>query len=414
MRILYVSQYFPPEIGAPAARVSELSKHWVRHGHEVTVLTGFPNHPDGKVHPGYEKKLRRLTCRERWEGVEVVRTWLMPLPNRKPWERIGNYTSFCVSAALRGLPLPRPDVVIATSPQLLVGVAGWWLARLKRVPLVFEVRDIWPDAIVASGVGSPDSALARILTAISRFMHRKADRIVVVTDAFERELVEAWGVDSGKISVVPNGVDLELFTPEERPPEASGSTFTVSYVGTLGLAHGLDLVLDAAGRLRSRPIRFLIVGEGAERRHLEARIGREGLDNVSVLGQLPRREIPGVIAGSDACLVLLKPAPIFETVIPTKMLEFMACGRPVILGVKGQARAVLEEAQAGITISPGDPDQLIEAIQRLCDDPRLRLSLGRNGRRFIEDRMSRAATAERYIRALKDISVPIARSRGIG
>src|SRR4051794_3135768 len=145
LKILYISQYFPPEMGAPAARVSELSRHWADAGHEVAVLTGFPNHPDGVLRPEYRKHFRRAVFREQADGVSVVRTWLLPFPNRKPYERVLNYSSFCASASLTGTFLERPDVIIATSPQLLVGLAGWWIAKLKRVPFVLEVRDLWPE-----------------------------------------------------------------------------------------------------------------------------------------------------------------------------------------------------------------------------------------------------------------------------
>ncbi len=172
MKILYISQYFPPEMGAPSARVAELSSHWAKDGHEVTVLTGFPNHPTGRVPESYRKKLRRVVVKENADGVNVVRTWLLPFPNRKAIERILNHTSFCVSAAITGLFLKRPDVVIATSPQLLVGLSGWWVARLKRVPFVFEVRDLWPESLVAVGMGDRNSLLYRALAKIANFFTR--------------------------------------------------------------------------------------------------------------------------------------------------------------------------------------------------------------------------------------------------
>src|ERR1700730_7765437 len=184
MKILYVSQYFPPEMGAPAARAAELSRHWARDGHEVTVLTGFPNHPTGKVPPEYRNKLRRLVMPESVEGANVVRTWLFPFPNRRAYERMLNYSSFCVSAASTGLFLSRPDVVIATSPQLLVALSGWWLACCKHVPFVFEVRDLWPESLAAVGIGKENSILHRSLSKIAGFLYRQCDRIVVVAPAF--------------------------------------------------------------------------------------------------------------------------------------------------------------------------------------------------------------------------------------
>ena len=194
MKILYVSQYFPPEMGAPAARAAELSRHWAAAGHAATVLTGFPNHPTGVVPPEYRGQLRRLVAHERIGGVNVVRTWLLPFPNRNAFKRTLNYSSFCASAAVTGLFLSRPDVVIATSPQLLVALSGWWLARCKRVPFVFEVRDLWPESLAAVGMGNSHSLLHRALAKIAGFLYSHADRVVVVTPAFEDYLVQHWHV----------------------------------------------------------------------------------------------------------------------------------------------------------------------------------------------------------------------------
>jgi len=214
VKILYVSQYFPPEMGAPAARAAELAQHWARDGHEVSVLTGFPNHPTGVVPPEWRSRLRRIIFHERAAAVEVYRTWLWALPNRKPHERMRNYASFCVSAALRGLTLPRPDVIIATSPQLLVGLAGWWLACNRQVPFVFEVRDLWPESLTAVGVGREDSLLYHTLGAVAGFLYERANRVVVVTPAFREHLVKHWRVPEDKISVVENGVETDLFSPQ--------------------------------------------------------------------------------------------------------------------------------------------------------------------------------------------------------
>ncbi len=214
MKILYISQYFSPEMGAPAARASELSRHWARMGHDVTVLTGFPNHPTGVVPAEWRSRLRHLRYSEQVDGVHVERTWLWPLPNRKAHERIRNYASFCMSAAMAGLGLAKPDVIIATSPQLLCALAGWWIARWKRVPFVFEVRDLWPESLAAVGAGGEGSLLHRTLGGIAGFLYKHADRIVVVTPAFKEHLTRQWHVPSERISVVENGVETDLFRPD--------------------------------------------------------------------------------------------------------------------------------------------------------------------------------------------------------
>ena len=409
MKILYVSQYFPPEMGAPAARADELSRHWAEAGHEVTVLTGFPNHPTGVVSAQYRSKFRRLVVRERANGVDVVRTWLWPLPNRKAYERMLNYGSFCLSAATTGMFLPAPEAVIASSPQLLVGLAGCWLARRKRVPFVFEVRDLWPESLTAVGVGTDHSILHRSLARIAGFLYRSADRIVVVTPAFRDYLAGHWRVPSEKISVIENAVETDVFSPQNadalrRELDAEGK-FVVSYIGTMGMAHGLETMIDAAAQvMESNPeVLFLFVGEGAEKQKLVQLAGRHRLHNLRFIGQQPREKIPAYICASDACLVLLKKTELFKTVIPTKMLEFMSCAKPVILGVEGQARTILQEANAGFAIEPQNCAHLVDAISRLAADPEHARSLGQNGREYVARHFSRRQTAQNYILMLEEL-----------
>lgn len=426
MKILYVSQYFPPEMGAPAARAVELAQHWARERHKVSILTGFPNHPTGVVPPEWRPRLRRLTFHERVSsnapdscevggsaseaGFDVFRTWLWPLPNRKAHERMLNYGSFCVSAAIRGLTVPRPDVLIATSPQLLVALAGWWLAFTRQLPFIFEVRDLWPESLAAVGAGSQDSLLHRSLSKIAGFLYERADSIVVVTPAFREHLVERWRVPIEKIAVVENGVETDLFSPQPESANAAlrreigaDGKFLVCYVGTMGMAHGLETLLDAASELLGpRPeVLFLLVGEGAEKARIQALAASRGLTNVHFLDQQPRERIPAFIAASDACLVLLRKSDVFKTVIPTKMLEFMSCARPVIVGVEGQARQLVEDARAGIVIEPQNAHSLAEAIVQLADAGTLGSDFGRNGRKYILENLSRGKTAQTYIEVLE-------------
>jgi colanic acid biosynthesis glycosyl transferase WcaI len=412
VKILYVSQYFPPEMGAPAARAAELAHHWSEAGHEVSVLTGFPNHPTGVVPPEWRSRLRRLTYNEKVGRVDVFRTWLWPLPNRKSHERMRNYASFCLSAALRGLTLPRPDVIIATSPQLLVGLAGWGIAFACEIPLVFEVRDLWPESLTAVGVGSEDSLLHHTLAGIARFLYERADCVVVVTPAFKDRLIENWRVPAEKISIVENGVETEVFAPapsdaicELRKQLNAEDKFLVSYIGTMGNAHRLETLLDAASQLqRQNPgVLFLLLGEGAEKQRIRALAQSQGLRNVHFLDQQPREKIPAFISASDACLVLLKKADVFKTVVPTKMLEFMSCARAVILGVDGHARQIVEEANAGIVIEPENPDALVAAIQQLNGNRDLGRSMGYQGRDYIVKNFSRARTAHKYVKVLDTI-----------
>jgi len=407
MKILYVSQYFPPEMGAPSARVHELSREWVRMGHQVTVLTGFPNHPVGVVFPGYRGQMIR---REAVDGIRVVRIPIYAAANKAFFKRVLNYSSFWLSASTFGPFLTeRPDVVVATSPQFLTAVAGLWLARLKRVPFVFEVRDLWPRSIVEVGAMRANSPAIRTLEKLERFLYRSADHIVPVTDSFVGEIA-AHGIPTEKMSVITNGVDLELFQPRSRDEarKALGlpEGMLVTYVGTHGMAHGLDLVLDAAKRLADDGIRFLLVGEGAEKARLKERAAAERMGNVTFWDQLPRDRVAQVYAATDLCLVLLRDLPLFRTVIPSKIFEFMGAGRPILTTVDGESRGIIERAGAGVFSPPEDVDALVESIRALSRDPRRLERMGALGREFVERSYSRPALAGRYLDVLSRVARP--------
>lgn len=392
-------------MGAPAARAAELAHHWASAGHDVSVLTGFPNHPTGMVPDEWRSRLRRLIYDEKIGNVNVYRTWLWPLPNRKSHERMRNYASFCISAALRGITIPRPDVIIATSPQLLVGLSGWWLAFARQIPFVFEVRDLWPESLVAVGAGKEDSLLYHVLGRVARFLYRCSDRIVVVSPAFKDHLTERWRLPAEKIAVVENGVETDLFTPQPLAADQAlrrqlgfEGKFLVSYIGTMGNAHGLETLLDAAAHLQHQnpEVQFLLVGEGAEKERIKFLAQSRSLANVHFLDQQPRERIPALISASEACLVLLKRTDVFKTVIPTKMLEFMSCARPVILGVAGQAQQIIEDSGAGIAIEPENAEALSASIHQLATDHELAKRLGQKGREYILQHFSRDRTAQKY------------------
>ncbi len=402
-------------MGAPAARAAELARHWVRMGHEVSVLTGFPNHPTGVVPAEWRSRFRHLQDAETVDGVCVERTWLWPLPNRKAHERIRTYGSFCISSAIRGLCLARPDLIIGTSPQLLVALSAWWLAFWKRVPFIFEVRDLWPESLAAVGAAAEGSFLHRMLGAIAGFLYRHAHHIVVVTPAFKSHLIQHWRVPAGKISIVENGVETDLFrldpaTVENRKRlNLNGAKFDdrflVCYIGTLGMAHGLETLIATAERLRhTLPNALLmLIGEGAEKKHIAELAVARGLTNIEFIGQQPRQSIPGLISASDLCLVMLKKTDLFKTVIPTKLLEYMACERPVIVAVDGQARQIVEDARAGVYVPPEDSQALAQAICDLAGNPEKRRQMGSNGREYIKANLSRERTARRYISVLEEL-----------
>lgn len=398
-------------MGAPAARASELSRHWSRMRHEVTILTGFPNHPTGIVPEEWRSRLRRLHFTETVDGIQIVRTWLWPLPNRRAHERILNYTSFCLSAGLSGLPLRRPDVIIATSPQLLCALSGWWLAWCKRVPFVFEIRDLWPESLAAVGASREGRLLHRMLGAVAGFLYRRADRIVVVSPAFKDRLMRDWNIRAEKISVVENGVETDLFRLEPAATELRKQLkleqrFLVCYIGTMGNAHGLETLIAAAEELRTKLPRamFLLIGEGAEKEQVVRLAAARGLDNIQFLGQQPRERIPAYISAADVCVVMLRKSELFKTVIPTKLLEYMACERPVIVAVDGQARQIVEAAGAGVFVEPENSSALAQAIVDLVAEPERRRQMGASGRRYIVNRLSREKTARDYITVLQSLN----------
>jgi len=397
VKILYVSQYFPPEMGAPAARVFELSRAWVQQGHQVTVLTGFPNHPTGVIPPEYRGQWLR---REIVDGIQVLRVPIYAAANKGFAKRVANYVSFGASASLVGpWVAERPDLVLATSPQFLTAIAGYWLSRLYRVPFVFEVRDLWPSSIVAVGAMAADSMAVKALEHVELFLYRAATHVVVVTESFVDEIA-GRGIDRSKISVITNGVDLQLFRPSDRKAarERLGlpAGFIATYVGTHGMAHGLGMLLDAAPRLRDEGITFLLVGEGAEKADLRARAEREGIRNVLFWDQRPRDVIAQVYAAADVCLVLLRKKDLFTTVIPSKIFEFMGAGRAIHTTVDGESRAIIERAGAGVFSPPEDVEAFVTTLRGLAATPARLEAFGQSGRSYAEANYSRPALATKY------------------
>ena len=402
MNILLLTHYYPPEVNAPASRMAEHARAWVTAGHAVTVVTGAPNHPAGALYPGYRN---RPFQRERVDGVDVIRLWTFLAANEGFLPRIANYVSYLLSVALWMWRLPRADVVLSTSPQFFCGLSGWLLKRRRR-PWVLEIRDLWPESIVAVGAMRRGAAI-RLLERIEAWAYSRADLVVSVTDGFVPH-IRARRPD-GDIAVIKNGVDLTLFAPPD-PAAASAfkaahgltGKFVAAYVGTHGMAHGLDTIIDAAERLRHRDdIAFLLVGGGAERARVAEDVARRGLGNVVMLGQQPKSAMPAIGAATGAALVLLKRVDTFKTVIPSKMFEAMALERPIVLGVEGEAKALLDASGAGIAITPESADELAAAIKRLADDPAYAAHLGSSGRAFVERDFDRARLARDYLTLLE-------------
>lgn len=406
MHILFLSHYFPPEVNAPASRTFEHCRQWTADGDDVTVLTCFPNHPAGKLYRGFRN---RLFERFGYGGINVIRLLTYITANEGFVKRSANYIFFMIMAILASAFVRKPDVVVTTSPQFFNGLAGYFVSRMRRVPWVLEIRDLWPESILALGaIKSP--TIIRVLQYLANFAYRHADRIVVVTDAFQRHIVET-GIAPEKIVVLKNGVDLSLFIPVERNVALArtvglGDRFIASYVGTHGMAHGLETILDAADILRDRrDIGFLLVGDGAARRDLLAMCEARKLDNVVMLEQQDRQHMPAVWAASDACLVMLRDKEVFRTVIPSKIFEIMAMRRPIILGVMGEAEDIVREAGAGLPITPEDPQALANAIVTLAENRALADRLAGNGMNYVARNHDRVVLARRFAELLKSVAV---------
>ena len=305
----------------------------------MTVVTSAPNHPHGKIYPGYRNRLYQT---ERLDGVRVVRVWTLLAANEGFVRRILNYVSYLVSVIVVLPFLPRADVIVSTSPQFFCGLAGLFARLVKRAPWVLEIRDLWPESIVAVGAMRKGLAI-RFLEWLEGFAYRQADAIVSVTRSFVPHIAERCG-DPGKIAVLINGADLSAYTRSDdgasvRRTLGLEGKFVGAYVGTHGMAHGLSTILDAAELLKSDPrFAFLMVGDGADRERLQAERAARGLDNVLILGQRPKAEMPGFWSATDASLILLKRSDTFKKVLPSKMAEAMAMQCPIILGVEGEAR----------------------------------------------------------------------------
>lgn len=367
MHILFLTDNFPPETNAPASRTHEHCREWVKAGHEVTVITCNPNFPQGRLFQDHRNRL--IPQRETIDGIEIVRVWSYITANEGFLKRILDYLSFALTSFLAGLST-RPDVIVATSPQFFTTLAGAALSVVKQRPWIFELRDLWPESIAAVGAMRNRAAL-RWLERLELALYRHATRVVAVTEAFRRNLV-GRGIDPAKIGVVTNGVLLDAFVPGDKDPEVverhglSGKT-VIAYVGTHGAAHGLDFILDCAADLRVRPFQFLFLGSGAERAALIDKAKRLDLGNVTFVDPVPRAEVIRYLATCDVMLVPLKRSDTFRTVIPSKIFEAAAMRRPILLGVDGQAREIVEQFGAGRFFEPEDKTAFMAALEAFGD-----------------------------------------------
>lgn len=383
MHILFLSDNFPPEGNAPAIRTYEHTREWVDKGHKVTVITCAPNFPEGKVYQGYKNK---WLSKKKIEGINVWRVKTYITANEGFIKRTFDFISFMLSSLLFGLLTRKVDVVIGTSPQFFTVISAWALAKFKCVPFVFELRDIWPASIKAVGV-IKGNWIIKVLEKLELFLYRQADLIISVTDSFKQEL-QNRGISANKIKIVTNGIDLSKYKPLLEKDNSFSEEFQLQgkfvagYVGTHGLAHALDSIIEAAELLKIEDdIRILFAGGGADRARLEKLVETRDLTNVIMIPRQPMENMPKIWSLCDVSLVSLKDTPLFSKVIPSKIFESMAMSLPIIISVpEGESTQIIITQKAGLVIPPENSNSLFEAILNIKNDKNLYSYLADNSR----------------------------------
>jgi len=367
-KILFLSDNFPPEGNAPANRTCDHCKEWVNLGYDVTVITCAPNFPKGKVFEGYKNKLYQ---EEEITGIKVIRVWSFITANEGTIKRILDYCSFAFMAFIVGL-FQKSDVIIATSPQFFTAVAGRWLSFWKRIPWVFEVRDLWPESIVAVGAMKRGVAI-RFFEWLEKRLYQSADRIVVVTDSFKQQ-IKNKGINPDKIFVFKNGANLEQYKPIEKDLEllqilGLENKKVFAYIGTHGMAHGLEFILNSVNELKnSNPeLHFLFIGDGAEKNHLIKIKGKLGISNVTMLDSVPKTEVIRYLSIMDVALVNLKKSDTFLNVIPSKIFEAAAMGKPILLGLEGETKQIIEFYQGGLCYEPENKTSFLKSVLQIIE-----------------------------------------------
>lgn len=366
MKILFLSDNFPPEVNAPANRTYEHCVEWVKMGAKVTVITCAPNFPQGKIYDGYNNKLFQT---EYMQGIKVIRVWSYISPNKGVFKRTLDYLSYALTAFIASFWV-RADVIVATSPQFFTAVSGYLVSIIKRKPWVMEVRDLWPESIKAVGA-MKDGWYLRWLEKLELYLYKKAASIVVVTDSF-KENIARRGIPADKIEVVKNGVHLDKFLPQKKNESllrelGIEGKFVVGYIGTHGMAHSLDFIIQSA-RQAPEKVHFLFIGDGAEKRNLVKLKNSLGLQNVSMIDPVSKDEIQNYIGVTDLALVPLRKSDTFKTVIPSKIFENAAMRKPILLGVEGEAKSIIEEYGAGICFEPENEADFLSCLKRLYMD----------------------------------------------
>lgn len=406
MHILVVHQYYLGKNDAGGSRWNQLAKYWAQAGHKITVLAGTVHYATGKKRSEYRGKF--VVREQDIKNVEVLRCYVSESYNKSFIGRFWAYLSFAISSIWAGLfHTGKCDVIICTSPPLTVGFTGWILSKLKKVPMVFEVRDLWPESAIDTGVLT-NKWLIKMGYWLERRSYKSANWINVLTPAFERTLIEKKGVRPDRTSMIPNGADLDVFKPGEhnnwvREKHSLGGKFIVTYVGAHGVANHLIQILKTAKLFKdNKDVVFMLVGDGMEKPMLKEKAVEWGLDNVLFVDSVPKNVIADYITASDVCTAVLKKVDTFKMVYPNKVFDYMATARPVIIGIDGAARKLIEDARAGIYVEPENTEEFVEAVLKLKENPQLCNEYGENGLNFVRQNFGRGILAERYMDILRN------------
>jgi len=399
MRFTIVSQYYPPEIGAAQVRLSAMARELSHRGHQVQVITAMPNYPEGTVREGYRGKAWQC---EYVDGIPVFRTWIYPATGRSTPKRLACYFSFAFSSIFGLLRVPRAEVVFVESPPLFLGFSGWLVAALRQQRFCLNISDLWPDSVVALG-SMTEGVLVRAAYWLELWLYRRAWRVCGATEGIVESLITRKEVERKKVLFLPNGVDTESFRPLPYDEVYAtklglGGRKVFAYTGLHGYAQGLDVVIDAADRLRNRDdLTFLFVGEGPEKPRLQQICRDRQLPNVSFLAGQPTSQMPSIYALTTACIVPLRDIDLFQGARPSKIFPALACGKPVIFSGSGEAARLIEQAHCGLVTPPENAAALAVAIEQLADFPEEAIRMGQNGRAFVEQNLSWGRIMETWL-----------------
>lgn len=399
MKLTILTQYYPPEIGAPQNRLSNLASHFASAGHEVTVLTAMPNYPAGKIQKGYGGLLKK-----EWNGkVRILRTFIYPTQSAALLPRLLSYFSFVFSSALFGSFLLRSsDFLLVESPPLFLGIAALWLSRLKRARLIFNVSDLWPASAVCLRVIRQNSFAHRVSMRLESFCYRNSWLVTGQSKSILRDIETRF--PGQKTFLLSNGTDTRVFHPQTRIQDArerltSRNEFVVLYAGLHGLAQGLEQILDASQELQREDYRFVLIGDGPVKRTLIQKARHASAQDVTFLDSAPSAEMPALLAAAD--LILVPLGMHIPGAVPSKLYEAMATGRPVVLVASGEAAELVLHHKAGLVVEPGQAASLVEAIRTIRSNPELAATLSQNARRAAMEHFDRTEIANSFIQYLQ-------------